>query len=163
MPKRRKDAEYLRQRIRDLYRSHTARQVATILNNDPNILSPVNEHIVYNTLQHMRAMPTHDDFEQTPWSVEEDSFLKQWHAVGASVRMIAQQLRRTDTSVHRRILSLELPRCGLTPKQVEVVQSMLRVTKKSPCEISEELGVSYRSVLRIKNQFTTVGSANRAE
>lgn len=54
MPQKRQDAEYLMQRIRELYKNHTAKEVAEILTRDPNIVAPVTERVVFNNLQKIR-------------------------------------------------------------------------------------------------------------
>ncbi|WP_018130508.1 hypothetical protein [Effusibacillus pohliae] len=153
MPQKRKDAEYLQQRVRELYKHHTAKQVAEILNEDHNILAPVTERIVYNVLQDIRTATNEaETYKDKPWSDFEDDFLRQWYAQGASIPHIAQQLQRSIPSIHGRVKNLGLANRKVTPEQERAIRAMLQLTRMSMQEIAYELGVKYQAVRHISNK-----------
>jgi predicted DNA-binding protein YlxM (UPF0122 family) len=154
MPQKRTDAEYIQQRIRELYQNHTAKEVAMILNNDPNVVAPVTERIVFNVLQKIRKQFEDEPvYKDKPWSEEEDAVLRQWYAKGASIPLIAQQLSRSISSVHGRIRTLKLANRKITPDQERVIRAMIRCTNKSLQEIAYELCVKYQAVRHVSNKM----------
>lgn len=158
MQQKRKDADYLRHRISVLYRDHTAKETATLLNSDPQVVAPVTERIVYNTLNKLRQQREEDEetaicYKDKPWTEEDDACLRQWYAHGASIPMIANQVRRSAPSVHGRIRSLKLKNRKITPEQVQAIIDLIHYSNKSLKVISYELGLKYQAVRHVSDKL----------
>lgn len=157
MPQKRKDAEYLYQRIPQLYRNHTAKEVAAILTADTSVLAPVTERVVYNILNKIRQQCEESDltvaYKDKPWNDEDDAILEQWYAAGASIPLIAQQVQRSVPSVHARIRGLKLANRKITPEQEQAVRDCIRYSRKSLKEIAYELGLKYQTVRHVSTKL----------
>jgi len=158
MPQKRKDAEYLYQQILELYRNHTAKDVAAILSADASVVAPVTERVVYNILGKIRQQREEEVeaatlYKDKPWSEEDDACLRQWYANGASIPMIAKQVQRSVPSVHGRIRTVQLANRKITPEQTQVVIDMLHFSNKSLKEIAYELGIKYESVRHVSDKL----------
>jgi hypothetical protein len=158
MPKKREDAEYLYQRIPELYREHTAKEVAVMLSEDDNVVSPVTERAVYNVLNKIRQQRDEQDehatlYKDKPWCDEDDACLRQWYEDGASISMIAQQVHRSVPSVHARIRTLKLANRKITAKQERSIRDTIQLSNKSLKEISYEMGLKYQTVKHVSDKL----------
>ncbi len=159
MPQKRKDADYLRHRISELYRDHTAKEIADMLNGDPSVVSGVvTERVVYNVLnklrqQHHGKTETTAVYKDKPWTDDEDATLHQSYNSGASIPDIAQRMNRTAASIHARIRKLQLSNRTITSEQVQAVWHMIQSTTKSLKEIAYEMGLKYAAVRHVSDQL----------
>lgn len=157
MPQKRKDAEYLRQRIAELYGNHTAKEIADILNNDDQVLAPVTERVVWNNInksrkQHNGVNELPATYKDRPWTGEDDATLQEMYATGSSIPLIAERLGRSAPSIHARIRTLKLANRKITPEQEQVVRDLLQHTHKSLKEIAYELALKYQAVRHVSNK-----------
>jgi hypothetical protein len=150
MPRPRPDAEYLRRRIRELYKTNTARQIAALLSADPNVSAPVTERVVYNILYKLRR-EADIPYKDKPWTEPEDLALRRMYTAGMHVRDIARQLGRPLPSVHTRIRQLGLANRKITDEQRASIRNAILVSQKTLREIAWELGISYNAVRHVND------------
>ncbi|MCL6577540.1 hypothetical protein [Kyrpidia sp.] len=162
MPSPRQDAPYLHARITDLYETHSAKQIAAILNADPNVAAPVTERIIYNTIHKVRTTSNEKGFKNRRWTEEEDAQLRQLYSGGLEISRIAERLRRPEPSVYSRIKKLNLQNRKITPEQEVTIRRLLQETTMALREISLEVGVKYNAVRHVSDKVKkSTGSTGR--